>query len=238
MTDIVMPEGAWEFDAEVAAVFDDMLARSIPQYEVMRRAVYDLACAYLQPHTAVIDMGASRGEASAALIEKFAMRNRFFLTDVSEPMLHIMRERFEHYININSVAVSYCDLRHQLPPADASVIMSILTLQFTPIEYRQQIAKRVFDSLLPGGVFILVEKILGDTAIIDEMLVKQYYKLKADNGYSDEQIERKKLSLEGVLVPVTDRWNVELLRSAGFRNIDCFWRWMNFAGWIAVKGNG
>jgi tRNA (cmo5U34)-methyltransferase len=36
-------------------------------------------------------------------------------------------------------------------------------------------------------------------------------------------------------VPVTARWNEELLRSAGFVDIDCFWRWMNFAGWIAVR---
>ncbi|GAB7188362.1 hypothetical protein ATKI12_8193 [Kitasatospora sp. Ki12] len=29
--------------------------------------------------------------------------------------------------------------------------------------------------------------------------------------------------------------NVELLGQAGFQRVDCFWRWMNFAGWIAVK---
>ena len=28
--DEVMPESSWEFDGEVARVFDDMLARSIP----------------------------------------------------------------------------------------------------------------------------------------------------------------------------------------------------------------
>ena len=42
-------------------------------------------------------------------------------------------------------------------------------------------------------------------------------------------------SLEGVLVPVTASWNEELLAKAGFKQIDCFWRWMNFAGWIAIK---
>ena len=29
----------WEFDTSVTAVFDDMLRRSIPQYEVMRHVV-------------------------------------------------------------------------------------------------------------------------------------------------------------------------------------------------------
>jgi tRNA (cmo5U34)-methyltransferase len=43
------------------------------------------------------------------------------------------------------------------------------------------------------------------------------------------------LSLEGVLVPVTSDWNIDLLKQAGFRQIDVFWKWMNFVGYIAFK---
>ena len=59
--------------------------------------------------------------------------------------------------------------------------------------------------------------------------------MKKGHGYTQEQIERKRLSLEGVLVPVTARWNEEMLRMAGFQQVDTFWRWMNFCGWVAVK---
>jgi tRNA (cmo5U34)-methyltransferase len=113
--------------------------------------------------------------------------------------------------------------------------MSILTLQFTPIEYRLQILKRIYDSLIPGGAFILVEKLIGGSAKLDELMIKHYYALKADHGYSQDQIDRKRLSLEGVLVPMTARWNEEMLRLTGFSQVDCFWRWMNFAGWVAIK---
>jgi tRNA (cmo5U34)-methyltransferase len=34
---------------------------------------------------------------------------------------------------------------------------------------------------------------------------------------------------------VTAKWNEQLLDAAGFREIDGFWRWMNFAGWLAIK---
>ena len=43
------------------------------------------------------------------------------------------------------------------------------------------------------------------------------------------------VALEGVLVPVTASWNAELLRSAGFTDVDVFWRWLNFAGFVAIK---
>ena len=35
--------------------------------------------------------------------------------------------------------------------------------------------------------------------------------MKQLNGYTLEQIERKRQSLEGVLVPVTNDWNINLL---------------------------
>lgn len=233
--DHTLPNGRWSFDEGVTDVFDNMLARSIPQYEVMRQACFDMACAYVQPKTDIVDLGCSRGEAIAALIDKFGAYNRFIGLDVSEPMLDAARQRFEGLIRCGVVDIRNFDLRLGYPAVKASVTNCVLALQFTPIEYRQRIVRDIYKSTLPGGALILVEKVLGATADVDALMVKTYYAMKAQNGYSQEEIERKRLSLEGVLVPVTAAWNEELLKAAGFRQIDCFWRWMNFAAWVAVR---
>ena len=65
--------------------------------------------------------------------------------------------------------------------------------------------------------------------------MKEYYNMKKENSYSQKQIADKRKSLEGVLVPITAKWNENLLKECGFRQIDCFWRCLNFAGWIAIK---
>lgn len=49
--------------------------------------------------------------------------------------------------------------------------------------------------------------------------------------HTEEQIS----SLEGVLVPVQSNWNVDMMKKAGFRIVDQFWGYLNFAGWVAVK---
>lgn len=72
-------------------------------------------------------------------------------------------------------------------------------------------------------------------AELDEAFVELFLEIKKQNGYSQAQIDRKRLSLEGLLVPVTARWNVELFREKGFAAVDCFWRHLDFAGWVAVK---
>src|SRR5437667_297216 len=71
--------------------------------------------------------------------------------------------------------------------------------------------------------------------VLDRNFVELYYEFKRASGYTREEIERKRLSLEGVLVPVTSGWNEELLKTVGFKQVDCFWRLMNFACWIAIK---
>lgn len=233
--DETMPGAKWEFDESVTSVFDDMLARSIPQYEVMRQACYSLACRYVQPQTDIVDLGCSRGEAIAQLIDTYGALNHFVGIEVSQPMLEAARERFRGLINCGVVQVTDCDLRRKYPSVRASVTLAVLTIQFTPIEYRLRILRDIWTHTLPGGALIFVEKVIGASAQVDEDMVSAYYGLKSSNGYTEEQIERKRLSLEGVLVPVTARWNEELLHSAGFTQVDCFWRWMNFAGWIAVK---
>lgn len=228
-------EGDWKFDERVTAQFDQMLERSIPQYELMRQSCYAVGSKYVQPNTDIVDLGCSRGEAVKPFIDDMGARNRFVLIEASEPMAQATRKRYECWIDSGRMSVWNKDLRTYYPSVQASLTLSILTTMFVPIEYRQRLIRKVFLSTLGGGAFILVEKILGATAELDENFVLNYYQMKAAHDYSHEEIERKRLALEGKLVPVTARWNEELLTSAGFRQVDCFWRFMNFAAWIAVK---
>jgi tRNA (cmo5U34)-methyltransferase len=225
----------WAFDDEVSRVFDNMLERSIPQLDVMRQACFDLACRYREHGTMILDLGCSRGDALAPLIDKWGMGNRYLGIEVSQPMLQACRERFTGAIQQKIIEIKELDLRSAFPPILASVTQSILTLMFIPLEYRQRLVQRIYDHLLPGGAFLIVEKILGSSDELNTAMVDLYHRLKHDHGYSAMDIERKRLALEGVLVPVTASWNEEMLRMAGFHEVDCFWRWMNFAGWIAVK---
>jgi len=233
--DEVIPRGAWQFDQEVTAVFDDMLQRSIPQYNAMRLVTFEVGRRFVQPGTAIIDMGCSRGQALLPVVSQFGEANDYIGLEISEPMIEAARQNFAYHPHGNRVTIQSADLRRDFPGVTSSVVLAVLTLQFTPIEYRQQIIRRVFESLAPGGAFILVEKVLGATSKLDEAFVELFLNIKRENGYSESQIDRKRMSLEGVLVPVTAHWNEELLRQEGFTSVDCFWRHLNFAGWVALK---
>lgn len=249
MEDNIITSNKWNFDNQVADCFEDMLSRSIPQYDIMRKSIIDLASIkidkilskYSEEELEVcaepfkmLDIGCSNGLQISDFLHKYN-KGHYTGIDISEPMLNKARQRFNNEIRDGRVTIKNMDLRTEFPSECFDIITSTLCIQFTPIEYRQNILSNVYNSLNHDGIFLMVEKVLGETSTLNNMFVNNYYNLKSKNGYTQEQIERKRLSLEGVLVPCTNKWNIELLRQAGFKQIDIFWRWMNFVGYIALK---
>jgi len=227
------PEDRWVFDESVADCFEDMLSRSIPQHDEMRRLVGNVGGVGVADGTLVVDLGCSLGQAIVDVRRVALSRGInavYHGLETSAPMLDRAKARFDSV----DVFVTNEDVR-TWNGDNCSVVLAVLTLQFIPINYRQQIIRNVFESLNPGGRFVLVEKVLGEGAQVDDLMVAHYHHNKLQQGYSRQAVRAKAESLEGVLVPVTAGMNESMLRRAGFREVDCFWRWMNFAAWVAIK---
>ncbi|HEX7088693.1 MAG TPA: methyltransferase domain-containing protein [Longimicrobiales bacterium] len=237
-------EGRWTFDENVTEAFDDMLERSIPNYGDMRRITTDAALWLLdsaklggKKQPMVVDLGASRGAALAPIVDRLGAQAQYCAIEVSEPMREALEARFEGFIEAGLMDVGDHDLRRGFPAGlpPVSVILSVLTLQFVPIEYRQTLLREAYRALAPGGGLVLVEKVLGEADESHRLMVDLYWGKKRENGYAEEAIQRKAMSLEGVLVPLPASVNEQFLRGAGFELVECVWRWCNFAGWLAVK---
>lgn len=239
--DEIIANEKWVFDGAVCDCFDDMLARSIPNYTTMRELTFEIGKRFIPQDGRILDIGCSNGRS----LEKFAkyaeMLNyvhkdthdiRVYGVDVSEPFVNEARKRFE---NVECVKVEKRDIVTEFPEREYDLIISSLTIQFTPIEHRQKLLRNIYKGLKRGGALILIEKLLCSSSDLDELFTELYYDMKHRNGYTYEQISTKRKSLEGVLVPVTEEWNKDLMRQAGFSEIDCFWRCYNFAGYLAVK---
>ncbi|MBT8073863.1 MAG: carboxy-S-adenosyl-L-methionine synthase CmoA, partial [Xanthomonadales bacterium] len=57
----------FRFDEEVVKVFPDMIARSVPGYELIVPMIGLLARRYAQPDSVIYDLGCSLGAASLAM---------------------------------------------------------------------------------------------------------------------------------------------------------------------------
>lgn len=239
----------FSFNKEVAAVFDDMLDRSVPFYREIQRMVAELAVDFAQPGTNVYDLGCSTCN-SFLNIDRLSHGGRptagangdsgtgdvrFVGVDDSAEMLDKARAKLAAAKFTRPYTLEVADLNTGVEINNASVVMMVLTLQFIRPLYRERLIQSVYKGLADNGCVIVVEKVLGENSTFNRLFIKHYYEMKLRNGYSELEIAQKREALENVLVPYRLEENKELLRGAGFRHVDVFFKWYNFCGMIALK---
>lgn len=225
----------FHFDRSVAKVFDDMVGRSVPFYDEIQRMTGELARDFATPNSTLYDIGCATATTLLAVDPLVDPSVRFVGIDNSADMLEKAREKVRQSKTARVVDFVVADLNEGMQIDNASVIAMILTLQFVRPLYRQKVMQNVFNGLNPGGCLILVEKLTCESTVFNRLFIDKYYDFKRRNGYSEVEIARKREALENVLIPYRVDENIELLKSAGFRRIEVFFRWYNFCGLVAVK---
>lgn len=225
------------FDEATTEVFDDMLNRSVPFYNELQDMIATLGGKFIQDNSSVYDLGCSTGTTLALLAESMPVdRNiKFVGIDSSEPMLEKARQTLANKDAIERCVFKKADLNDPIELKDASLIVMTWTLQFVRPLRRDNLIKSIFDGLLPGGCFILLEKIISNDSMLSRMYIEAYHKFKEKQGYSKLEIAQKREALENVLIPYRTDEDIELLSRNGFSLVDIFFRWYNWAGFIAIK---
>lgn len=226
--------GSFAFNADVAAVFPDMLKRSIPGYADTIRAIGTLASRYVLADTRCYDLGCSLGAATLAMRRNIAVTGcSIVAVDNSPAMIARCRETIAADASDVDVAVIEDDVQNVEISAASMVVMNY-TLQFLPAADRDTMIGKIRDGMLDGGVFVLSEKVVHEDAAAEDLLVQMHHEFKRQNAYSDLEISRKRTALEDVLVPESIDAHRTRLGNAGFRHVEVWLKHFNFASIIAI----
>lgn len=227
--------GGFRFDAEVARVFADMIARSVPGYAETVALSGWLAGRYGRDHTRIYDLGCSLGATLFACARALSGRRiQLVGIDASAPMIERCRQR---------LAEQHLDPQPELRRSDvrgidfepASVVILNWTLQFIPLAERDALIARIADALVPGGVLILSEKMIDPDPRARAELEQLHLAFKRAQGYSEMEIAAKRSEIENVLIPETPEAHRERLAGAGLDPVVCVARSLNFATLLARK---
>jgi tRNA (cmo5U34)-methyltransferase len=229
------PVPPFEFNDQVAAVFDDMLKRSIPLYEEIVRRQAQLVATFYPEGSRIYDLGCSTGNVGLAICEAMGSTPfHLIAVDNSAPMLAIYDERRRaqpagdriHLINGDVTQTTF---------EDAGIVIINFTLQFLSLADRDRLINRVYRGLRPGGLLLFSEKIVHADDDFCALQQEVYYGFKRENGYSDLAIAQKREALERVLVPETVADHLRRVTGAGFKRLDIWLKWFNFCSWICQK---
>lgn len=225
----------FKFGEKVARVFDDMVNRSVPFYEEIQRMIAEMAADHARPGTNVYDLGCSTGTTLINMDSSVAPDISFIGIDDSTEMLAKCRDKLNAFGVERPCELVAADLNGSVQINQASVVVLCLTLQFVRPLHREKLVRTIADGLQPGGVLILVEKILAEESSFNRDFIKYYYDMKRRHNYSEMEISQKREALENVLIPYKLSENLLLLKEAGFGHHEVFFKWYNFAGIIAQK---
>lgn len=226
----------FSFNKEVAAVFDDMVSRSVPYYDEMQRMTVELVRDFAVDDSNIYDIGCATGT-TMALIDRCIGETRARLVgiDNSQEMLDQARGKLD-FLGLNHPYDLQCsDIHEALAVENASVVAMLLTLQFARPLLRERIVQKICHGIRENGCLLLIEKITSENTVFNRLFIDHYYDFKRRNGYSEMEIARKREALENVLIPYRLEENVKLLKNAGFRHVEVFFRWYNFCGLVATK---
>lgn len=224
----------FNFGPDTAAVFDDMLGRSVPFYHEIQRMIAEMVEDLGVDGTNVYDLGCS----TCATFRHLAGVSKdvnFIGIDDSRAMLDRAETELAEAGFSRRYELREQDLHKGLLIENASVIILNLTLQFVRPLHRERLLKTIFDGLNHQGALILVEKVLARGTLESRLFIKYYHEMKRRNGYSLTEIAQKREALENVLIPYRLEENEHLLQATGFSSVEIFFKWYNFCGLVALK---
>jgi len=234
-TDPAAPSEDFQFSPKVAEVFDDMLERCVPFYKETIAMAASLLATVLRPHDRVYDLGCSTGTTLIELARRLPPSDLHFVgVDSSTAMVAKARLKAEAYSKAEQVSFIKADIMEVPLDAPAAIILHY-TLQFIRPLQRPDLLRRLHAALRPGGLLLVCEKTINPTPAFNRAFIDCHLEFKRRQGYSEIEITRKREALENVLVPFSVAENLELMRTAGFAEVEPFFQWFNFSGFVARK---
>lgn len=216
------------FDA-VASDYDRQRRQLIPCFDEF----YGMALSLVDsnnPAPAILDLGAGTGLFSGMVLQKYPAAT-MTLVDVSDKMLEGARERLRGNEHVEYIVEDYSSLSLSRP---FDIVISSLSIHHLTHPAKQQLFKAIYQSLNDGGIFVNADQVKGNHPQLDEYYRRRWLEHINHSGLDkasiEASIERRKLDINAKLED-----QIAWMEQAGFREVDCMYKYMDFAVFFGRK---
>lgn len=212
---------------KVAENFDNHIDQSIRGYKDLVSDILNYSDYFVENDTSIVDIGSTTGRVLRLLKDR---HNNNFKNLKFEG--YEIEEKFHKDCNYKDIDV-FSDVK-DWRSKNVSFCTSIFTLQFISYQDRLGILKDVYKNLRAGGVFIYSEKVVLKEPF-NEIMQDMFIEGKRSH-FSSKDILDKNISLRKIMRLLSRQDHIQLLKNAGFEDIEVFWQNSRFVGFICIKG--
>lgn len=210
---------------EEAEQYDSIIKNLIPYYHQMVEAIVNTIPFELSADIEVLDLGCGTGTVSRAIKNTFP-NAKLTCLDISGNMLRIAGGKLYDaseatYINSDFYNFSF-DKKYD------AVVSSLALHHLVTKEDKLDFYKKIYSALNAGGILINADVVLATTDFLQECYMEQWKKFMCRN-VPEYEVESKwipKYYEEDRPISLTEHF--EMLREAGFSEIDVIWKYYNY----------
>ncbi|MFB5599423.1 MAG: class I SAM-dependent methyltransferase [Nitrososphaeraceae archaeon] len=166
----------------------------------------------------ILDLGSGNGRLIKLVKKRFPKVNSVAI-DFSPHMITELRREFS---SEETVRIVEHDLSNKLPKLGKfDAIISTFAIHHLTHKRKKEIYLEIFSILNSGGIFCNLDHISSDS-----IRLKEYFRKEMARAPRNKEHEERLTNIN-----VQIRW----LKEIGYVDVDCYWRWLEFALLIGFK---
>lgn len=212
--------------------YDAWMHKAIPCFDQIFGTAVELVPFADDAPITVLDLGAGTGIFAGFVLQRYP-NARLELIDLAADMLAVAKIRFA--ASGNQVSYTVQNYRTLAATAQFDLVVSSMSIHHLSDADKRELFRRVHTALKPGGVFINVDQIKGETEAIRSLYRETWLKQVRAAGGTEEEIaksvQRRTAFDQDALLVDQLAW----LAEAGFANVDCVYKHYFVGLFLATK---
>lgn len=219
------------FKIEEACRYDDIIKRRVPLYNEIQTLMVSLIPFSRKEYLRVLDLGCGTGGTSIALLKEFPLA-RVTGIDNSQDMLDVAAAKVKQTtwrVDFICRDIKEMSKGAAIGGAEFDVIISAFSLHFLNEDEKKEIFELSIKAMKPGGIFIFAEAIMPNSAKVYQLYMEKWKEFQRSNRFSEDEIGTQMLKFIRGVKPLTVKRQLCLMEEAGFTDVECYFKYMNWA---------
>jgi tRNA (cmo5U34)-methyltransferase len=216
-------------DPEAVARYADGPPRFVPGFADLHRMTTVLLAEHAAPDARLLVLGAGGGLELRAMAEAEPRWTFVGIDPAAEMLKQAERTLGPHNARVE-LQQGYID---DAPDGPFDAATCLLTLHFLDVDERRRTAKEIHRRLRPGAPFVAAHSSFPQADVRRARWLSRYAAYAIASGADPTQANNARAAVDASLNLLTPEQDAQILREAGFHDVELFYAAFTWRGWIA-----
>ena len=217
---------------EASGNYDQIFPRVILRYREINEVMLYFLTSLGRDFIDIVELGVGEGELTAEVLRRFPEAGVEAI-DLSAKMLEVAGQKLLPYKD--RVNLIHSDFGTYEFMREYDLAISSMAMHHLPDKDKLLLMKSIHRSLKEEGVFLFGDLVQSPSSYLDKKFFRIWKNYLRFNGLSRDEIESRVKGHMNNDLPATLPEILHWMKEAGFRDVDCLWKYFNHAVVVGIK---